>query len=100
MWPKRSQEVLAGGSLYWVIRGVIAVRQLIVEISEVRDDHGLRCGLYLSPELVRTSPQPRRAFQGWRYLDACDAPADLTAISGGGELPDDLRRKLVEIGAW
>lgn len=100
MWPKRADEVLAGGSLYWVIKGVISVRQPIVEIAQVRDDHGLRCGLYLDAELVRTSPQPRRAFQGWRYLDPKDAPADLGEIKGGADLPDDLRRKLVELGAW
>ncbi|MEZ5996365.1 MAG: DUF1489 domain-containing protein [Hyphomonadaceae bacterium] len=100
MWPKREAEVLAGGSLYWVIKGVILVRQRIVEIAEVRDDHGLRCGLWLDPELVRTSPQPRRAFQGWRYLEAKDAPDDLSDVKGGAELPESLRRKLVELGAW
>lgn len=100
MWPKRVDDVLAGGSLYWVIKGVVLVRQRIVEIAQVRDDHGLRCGLYLDPEIVRTSPQPRRAFQGWRYLDPKDAPADLGDIKGGADLPEDLRRKLVELGAW
>lgn len=100
MWPKRVDDVLAGGSLYWVIKGVVLVRQRIVEIAQVRDDHGLRCGLYLDPEIVRTAPQPRRAFQGWRYLDPKDAPADLGEIKGGADLPEDLRRKLVELGAW
>ena len=100
MWPKRVDDVLAGGSLYWVIKGVILVRQRVVEIAQVRDDHGLRCGLYLDPEIVRTAPQPRRAFQGWRYLDPKDAPADLGEIKGGADLPEDLRRKLVELGAW
>ncbi|MDX2277580.1 MAG: DUF1489 domain-containing protein [Hyphomonadaceae bacterium] len=100
MWPKRADEVLAGGSLYWVIKGVILVRQRIVAIDDVVDDHGPRCGLYLDPELVRTSPQPRRAFQGWRYLDPKDAPPDLGDLKGGAELPEHLRRQLVEIGAW
>ncbi len=100
MWPKRKDEVLAGGSLYWVIKGVIAVRQRIVEIAEVTDDHGLRCGLYLDPHLQRTAPQPRRAFQGWRYLDPKDAPKDLSEAQGGAELPEHLRRQLVELGAW
>ncbi len=100
MWPKRVDDVLAGGSLYWVIKGVVLVRQRIVEIAQVRDDHGLRCGLYLDPEIVRTAPQPRRAFQGWRYLDPKDAPTDLGEIKGGADLPEDLRRKLVELGAW
>jgi hypothetical protein len=99
MWPKRVEDVLAGGSLFWVIKGVVLVRQRIVEIAEVRDDHGLRCGLWLDPKLVRVTPQPRRAFQGWRYLDSKDAPADLTKRAAAS-LPEELQRKLIELGAW
>jgi hypothetical protein len=100
MWPKRVEDVLAGGSLYWVIKGVILVRQKIVAIDHVTDNHGQRCGLYLDPKLVRTSPQPRRAFQGWRYLEPKDAPADMKARGGGAGLPEHIRRQLVELGAW
>jgi hypothetical protein len=101
MWPKRTDDVLKGGSLYWVIKGTILVRQRIVEIAEVTDEHGLRCGLWLDPKLVRTAPQPRRAFQGWRYLEAADAPTDLDTRPGkGGDLPEKLRAELVSIGAW
>lgn len=101
MWPKRVDEVLAGGSLYWVIKGSVLVRQRIVEIAEVTDEHGLRCGLWLDPKLVRTVPQPRRAFQGWRYLETADAPADLDGLKNkGGDLPEKLRAELVSLGAW
>ncbi|UPT64413.1 MAG: DUF1489 domain-containing protein [Hyphomonadaceae bacterium JAD_PAG50586_4] len=100
MWPKRADEVLAGGSLYWVIKGVVVVRQRIIAIDDVTDDHGQRCGLYLDAHLQRTVPQPRRAFQGWRYLDPKDAPADLSEAHGGADLPEHLRRQLVELGAW
>ncbi len=100
MWPKRADEVLAGGSLYWVIKGVISVRQRIVAVDDVTDDHGQRCGLYLDPKLVRTNPQPRRAFQGWRYLEPKDAPVDLSEAAGGADLPEHLRRELVALGAW
>lgn len=100
MWPKRVDEVLKGGSLYWVIKGVVCVRQTIIAIDDVTDDHGQRCGLYLDPHLQRTVPQPRRAFQGWRYLAPKDAPADLSAAEGGADLPEHLRRQLVELGAW
>ena len=100
MWPKRVEDVLAGGSLYWVIKGVVSVRQRIVAIDDVIDNHGQRCGLYLDARLQRTVPQPRRAFQGWRYLDAKDAPADLTAAQCGADLPEHLRRQRVELGAW
>ena len=99
-WPKRRDEVLDGGSLYWVIKGVVSVRQRILAIDDVTDDHGPRCGLYLDPELVKTAPQPRRAFQGWRYLTPKDAPVDLKKLKGGKELPEDLRRRLAELGAW
>lgn len=99
-WPKRAKDVLNGGSLFWVIRGAILCRQRIVEIGPVTDEHGERCGLYLDPILVRTHPQPRRAFQGWRYLPVGDAPADFGAETAEAQLPDDLRRKLSELGAW
>ena len=99
-WPKRRDEVLDGGSLYWVIKGVVSVRQRILAIDDVTDDHGPRCGLYLDPELVKTAPQPRRAFQGWRYLTEKDAPVDLKTMKGGETLPEDLRRRLAELGAW
>ena len=101
MWPRRAEDVLAGGSLFWVIKGVTLVRQRIVEIAEVEDDHGLRCGLWLDPKLVRTAPQPRRAFQGWRYLDPKEAPVDLDARQRkGAGLPVELQARLVALGAW
>lgn len=100
MRPKREEEILAGGSLYWVIKGVIVVRQRIVRIDEVMDFRGERVGLYLDPKLVRTEPHPRRAFQGWRYLDPKDAPADLNKKSAGANLPEEMQRKLRELGAW
>jgi hypothetical protein len=101
MWPKRAEEVLHGGSLYWVVKGLILVRQRILAIEEVVDEHGARCGLYLDPGLTLTAPQPRRAFQGWRYLDPKDAPADAgNGAAIGSELPDDLKRRLVTLGAW
>ena len=99
-WPKQAEAVLDGGSLYWVIKGVIQVRQRIVAIDEVTDEHGLRCGLYLDPLLVRTNPAPKRAFQGWRYLKPNEAPGDLGDAKGGEDLPEDLRRELVALGAW
>jgi hypothetical protein len=99
-WPKRRDAVLDGGSLYWVIKGVVLVRQRVLAIDDVTDDHGQRCGLYLDPELVKTAPQPRRAFQGWRYLEPRDAPVDLKPMKGGETLPEDLRRRLAELGAW
>lgn len=101
MFPKRGDELLAGGSLYWVIKGVIAVRQRIVALEEVRGEDGIRrCRIVFDPQLVRTMPQPKRAFQGWRYLKHADAPDDLPGKGGGSDLPPELVAHLREIGAW
>jgi hypothetical protein len=96
--PKRAAELLDGGSLYWVIKGQILVRQPIVSIVTL-DSGPQPCRIDLAPELILTTPQPRRAFQGWRYLDPKDAPPDLPR-GGGAEVPQDLARQLREIGAW
>ena len=96
--PKRAAELLEGGSLYWVIKGVILVRQPIVKIVTL--ESGVQpCRIDLAPELILTVPQPRRPFQGWRYLDAKDTPPDLP-IDEGAETPQELARQLREIGAW
>jgi hypothetical protein len=101
MTPKRGGEVTAGGSLYWVIKGVILVRQCIEDIVTSDDEAGRsRCELILAPELIKTLPQRRKAFQGWRYLEAKDAPPDASQAIGGDALPATLRQELIEIGAW
>ncbi len=101
MTPRRAAEVLDGGSLYWVIKRVVQARQRIEALEEVIGDDGVRrCRLVLGLDLIPTEPQPRRPFQGWRYLTAADAPADLTKTGGGAELPGELRAHLREIGAW
>ena len=100
MWPRREAELTSGGSIYWVIRGVVMARQRVVRLEEVvREDGVRRCGLVLEPELVRTEPQPRRPFQGWRYLASADAPRDLRAgRESEAPLPPRLAAALSEIG--
>lgn len=100
MWPKRVEDVLAGGSLYWVIKGAILCRQRIVRLEEVRGADGiLRCGIVMDPEVIRTESAPRRPFQGWRYLEACDAPRDLPRERGtDSALPREMALALAEIG--
>ena len=101
MYPRQEAALLDGGSLYWVIKRVIQVRQPILDLEEFTDPKGIkRCNIWLGPDIVKTAPSPRRAFQGWRYLKPEDAPADLTEQTGGEDLPDDLRQKLIELGAW
>ena len=101
MTPKRAEEILEGGSLYWVIKRVIQCRQRIISLDEVRDADGTkRCAIVMDPEIVRTNPSPKRPFQGWRYLEPADAPPDLDAGGGSGltELPEALRRELASLG--
>lgn len=100
MVPKRMEALLNGGSLYWVIRGMIACRQRLTAIRPFIDGDGVRrCGLALAPEVVAVEPRPMRAFQGWRYLAASDAPPDLATAAGGvHDLPEALRRELRELG--
>ena len=100
MIPKRADELVDGGSLYWVIRGQVQVRQHIQEIRPFTDPSGIsRCRIVLESRLIPTHWQPRRAFQGWRYLKAQDAPADLAQRDGGlMSLPPELRRELADLG--
>jgi len=99
MMPKRIDDLLDGGSLYWVIRGVMQVRQRLLDVRAIRDAEGVsRCELVLEPKLVRVEPLPRRPFQGWRYLEPASAPRDLGAGGDGGALPTHLVRELRELG--
>ncbi|WP_371171304.1 DUF1489 family protein [Aliiroseovarius sp. 2305UL8-7] len=102
MWPKREAELLNGGSLYWVFKGFILARQSLVRLEEVIGDDGIRrCALVLDPNVVRTESQPRRAFQGWRYLTPEDAPRDLATGSANKNdtaLPHELAAALADIG--
>ncbi|MGH6734753.1 MAG: DUF1489 family protein [Methyloceanibacter sp.] len=97
--PRRRDEVLDGGSLYWVIKGFILVRQRIIDLrADTKDDGTPCCGIVYDPELVVTRPHPRRAFQGWRYLEAADTPPDAPLLDGGGDdMPPGMRRALREL---
>ncbi len=98
--PKRAQEVLDGGSLYWVIKGQIAARQLVTDLRQMTDSQGIaRCQIVLDPTVVQVMPRPQRPFQGWRYLVDHEAPKDLAAGAGElAEMPEVLRRELRDLG--
>jgi hypothetical protein len=100
MVPKRTDELLDGGSLYWVIRGQIACREELIAIRPFVDKDGIgRCRLVLRPKVIVVEPRPFRAFQGWRYLQAKDAPRDLDrAAPGASHMPEELRRELRDLG--
>ena len=101
MVPKRVDELLAGGSLYWVIKGRIACRQPLTDIRPFTDPTGVsRCHLVLAPVVTPVEPRPCRPFQGWRYLDAASAPRDLSAETAAAlaEMPEEMRRELAGLG--
>jgi len=100
MVPKRAAELVYRGSLFWVSRGEIACRQRIRDVRPFRDKDGTgRCGLVLDPKVALVAPRPFRAFQGWRYLAAQDAPRDLDKVmKGAAAMPETLRRELRELG--
>lgn len=99
MVPTRTGELLGGGSLYWVIQGQVSARQKLLDIRPFVDGDGVRrCHLVLEPKVIPVSPRPSRPFQGWRYLAAKDAPADLDSRSPVADLPEAMRRELRELG--
>ncbi|MER2508389.1 MAG: DUF1489 domain-containing protein [Amaricoccus sp.] len=102
MWPKREAELLDGGALYWVFKGLVLARQRILRLDPRDGADGIRrCAIVLDPEVIRTAPQPRRPFQGWRYLPAPDAPPDLAGPLGDGPaLPPAMAAELALIGVY
>ena len=96
-YPRRAAEVLDGGSIYWIIRGHISVRQRVIGFHSERDDGGRRyCLIEVDESLVPTSPRAWRPFQGWRYLPPADAPHDRPETSPG--LPDGMLAELRSLG--
>jgi hypothetical protein len=100
MVPKRAAELTQGGSLFWVIRGQITCRERILAIRPFTDKDGIgRCRVVLDGKLVLVEPRPRSAFQGWRYLEAKEAPRDLARVApGAAKMPEQMRRELRELG--
>ena len=101
MTPKRADEVEDGGSIYRVIKGVIVARQRVLRIDTHGEGQARRCRIVVSPQVVRTAPLFHRPFQGWRYLQPKDAPADLSeADEAAAAMPAELVAQLRELGAW
>lgn len=100
MWPKREAEILKGGSIYWVIKGMLQCRQRILRLDEVAGHDGVRrCAIVLDPDLIRTTQAMKKPFQGWRYLTDKDAPADLPKGRAHEDaLPSSLSAALADLG--
>ena len=93
--PKRHEEI-AGGSLFWIIKHQLIGRSPILGFGEAE---GGRVAIYLEPKLVLVQARPKRAHQGWRYLEGKDAPVDLgEAGAGVAEMPVGLVGELAAMG--
>ena len=108
MRPKRDEEVLDGGSLFWVIRGTIRVRHRILRLDDVTGADGQEyCAIIYDPKVILVEPRPRRAFQGWRYLEADDSPPDLpnqrqalANVAAEGDMPAGMLAELRTLGLF
>ena len=100
-YPKQAEAMLQGGSIYWVVRRAIRFRQRIIDIRKVDDEEGKSlCELHFDPELIQTYAQPKRPFQGWRYLKPGDAPRDLRSGESAINIPADLDEALKAAMVW
>jgi hypothetical protein len=98
-WPRRADELLDGGCIYWIIKGQMMVRQPIADMIEVkREDGRPACGIVLDPKLIPVWPRRVRIFQGWRYLEIADAPEDLPQTLNSEPMPTELASELRELG--
>ena len=97
--PRRSEELLDGGSLYWVVRGVIRCRQELVGFDDDFDREEARkyCRIKVKRTLIRTAPQACKAFQGWRYLEPDRAPPDLSH-GDTSDMPAEMAAELKRLG--
>lgn len=96
--PKRAEELLEGGSLYWIIKGYVAARQPLLELRPLVRNGVPHCGIVYAPKIIPVARRAHRPFQGWRYLNAKDAPPDASSLKGGKGLPDALKAELAELG--
>lgn len=95
--PKRRDEILDGGSIYWVVAGVLIARQRLKDIVAAQREDGTDCtDLILDPKLIPVRGRPVKPFQGWRYLPAHEAPDDLPRGEEAA-LPENLRRELATL---
>lgn len=98
MTPKRADEIVGKGSLYWVIKGQIAVRQCIVDLRPVTREGVPHCAIVYDPKLIPVERRSHRPFQGWRYFDPKDAPPDIRGRKRDIQMSDQLRAELTNLG--
>ena len=102
MMPKKYEDIISNGSLYWVIKGAICARQKVLDIVKFEDTDGKkRCKIFLATAIIRTKPVRKRPFQGWRYLKKHITPQDLNEpikTTFDSNIPLDVQKQLLEMG--
>jgi hypothetical protein len=98
LMPKRRDEILDGGSIYWVIKGRIVARQKIVDLKPVQKSGRSHFAITYEPKLTLVAPRRTQQIKGWRYLAAKDAPRDIAADKAAKNLPEDLKVELLHLG--
>lgn len=100
--PQRSNELLNGGSVYWIIKRLICVRQIITDIQQTTDDEGQRlCIISMKPQIMMVDPIPHKHIQGWRYLSPDKAPKDIRPYdknTNTDKLDPQMEKELRELG--
>jgi hypothetical protein len=100
--PKRADEILqSGGSIYWIFKNRIQVRQKILGFEMVEEDNDTWCKIVVEPRLYKTISAPKKAIQGWRYLEGTAVPADRGVYASGaeeGEPPAEMAEELRKLG--
>lgn len=99
-WPRRGDELLDGGCIYWIIKGQMMARQPVTDLVEItREDGRPACGIVLAPQLIPVMARKHRIFQGWRYLEPADAPPDLPQSADSGQaMPAKMAAELKDLG--
>lgn len=96
-WPKRANELLAGGSIFWVMSGTIVAYQRLTDFRPVTVDDVAYCRIVFDPALVPVVPRPHRPFQGWRYLPAADAPPNINIRIPPNGIPAEVALELTKL---
>ena len=100
--PKQKEQLIKTGSIFWIIKRNVLVRQKILDIiSVIRDDGSKGCEIELDKDLVRVIPTPMKPFQGWRYYMVDDTPPDLNLGNLENEdLPENINSELIKLGLY
>lgn len=100
--PKQKDDLIDNGSMFWIIKRNILVRQKILNIETViRDDGSKGCEIELDEDLIKVIPTPMKPFQGWRYYMASDIPPDLNVSNIESEdLPENINSELIKLGLY